>query len=1395
MGDMPLIASSGEDQEFEDSLSEVSLVNAVEGFSERRVDLVQRAMREWVSSLVDLGGRNNLLCYRELRSGTLDLTAAAPEAIAELLGSKTVRSSSLFPDPEERVAQLRRLRTIHNKAKENFEERGVQTLSLGCGLATWENKRASWTPCAPVLLRRASLRSLGAAQDEFELELEDEMELNPTLLHVLRADFDCAFEQDSLLARVDGVIDEAWELEEVYRWLSESAERVPGFSIDPRLVFTNFAYAKLPMVKDIEGAGEALVAHPLIAAIAGDEEARQAIRDQGPGPDAVPSPDSIALEDEFLVLDADSSQNYAITAVIGGANLVVRGPPGTGKSQTIANLIASLIARDKKVLFVAEKRAAIDAVLKRLNDRSLEEMVLDLHGGAGSRRSFAERLGKALLSARNAPRVDGAAQRQRVEVNREHLNAYVRALHEPRAPWNKSVYEMRAEMIGLGELRSELRFSAKDIERLDAQTVSDAETTLRDLVRLGGLSPALAGSPWGVASITTTEQAQAALEGVEHLRRSTLPAALSALRHAAEEINIRAPATLSDWQPILDLWGEMASTLSDLTSSIYEVCLDELCTRMAPAASGGFARMKASLASADYKAARGELQRHVCGQRKLSDARLLAGAKQAAGQIARWAELGGTGQPSLPGAQDLGEIYARVRSETEQVEQRAALPGLASLPIEDLERRLSDLADDRATLLKLPEIHRLEEQLRALTFGALLDEMKTAGLDEESAVRELRGTWLRSILDTLAFTDLAIGVFDSERHEATIHEYQAGDEEHIQRSPGRIRRVCAERFHAARDALPQQNQLLLAQATLKRRHLPVRELLRQAEDLVLALKPCWAISPLVVSQLLPAKPMFDVVIFDEASQITPADAVPAIMRGGQLVVAGDDRQLPPTSFFASETPEELDEDEPTDELARKASELQAAGLAGTKGFESILDALNVIFPWRMLQWHYRSRDERLIAFSNVHIYDSQLVTFPGAGGDQVLRYVPVSWAPGSDTNSPTPEVERVVELIVEHARERPHESLGVIAMGIKHAERVEELLRQRLRDDRTLESELEDFFSESRHERFFVKNLERVQGDERDAIILSVGYGKNANGSLPLRFGPLLKDGGERRLNVAVTRAKSRITLVSSFQADDIDLTKTSSTGVRLLRQYLQYVESQGRNLGESLLEKPALNPFEVDVRDTLAKRGLRLVPQYGVSGYWIDFVAPHPVKPGRYVLAIECDGATYHSSESARDRDRLRQRQLENLGWRFHRIWSSAWFHNREECVERLLDAYKQAVELDDRPPGAGEVEGGASVADVEVTAGADSGISDQVRAAFADRGDGSARRPQADRPHLEKGLPIDEHPMSELVALARWIDSGDVLYSSDELIREMMSELGYRRMGSRIEARLRAVVEQARG
>ena len=634
--------------------------------------------------------------------------------------------------------------------------------------------------------------------------------------------------------------------------------------------------------------------------------------------------------------------------------------------------------------------------------------------------------------------------------------------------------------------------------------------------------------------------------------------------------------------------------------------------------------------------------------------------------------------------------------------------------------------------------------------------------------------WMSSVLESVSMSDPRVGAFDGRAQLRTVTEFGKADRAHIISSATRVRRAVAENATRVRDEHTTESEVIEHQARLKRGHLPIRQLFQAAPNVLGALRPCWAMSPLVVSQLLPPVKCFDIVIFDEASQVTPADAVGALMRADRAIVAGDPHQLPPTSFFATSGGGEDDE-------TAEAEPVWLPG--GTQNMESVLDVMAALLPapkgTRTLNWHYRSKDEKLIAFSNAQptLYDWGLTTFPGASSPDCLSHVLVPYQPGrvGQEDSISDEVARVVELVTDHAHTRPHESLGVIAMGIKHANRINEALRlARARDH-----DLDRFLSgtgQPKEERFFVKNLERVQGDERDAIILTIGYGKTADGRMLNRFGPLNNEGGERRLNVAITRARARMTVVSSFSSADLDPAKLRAEGAKMLYGYLTYAESGGANLGTVARVKPELNPFERDVDKHLRSAGIALIPQHGCSGYWIDFAAQHPTRPGQMILAIECDGATYHSSHTARDRDRLRQEHLERLGWTFHRIWSQDWFYQREKEIERAVAAYEAAVTAADQ----GQVKPGQN-------APVDQSATDENPApATASR--------LGPCPIWIHDLGIDYYAASELDALVRWIESDTLLRTEDQLLSEAIRELGFRRRGPKIVEALTSAIRRVR-
>jgi very-short-patch-repair endonuclease len=1325
---------------------------------------ISRAVAAWTGQLVDVSGRNTLLCYRDLKAGTLDLTRAEAVALEQLLGSRTVRFSEAFLG-DELAAAARRGRAISARAEENYQEKGLQTLFVAWGMATWTNTRSTFTPCAPILLRQAHITARGGAAEDFDVVLPGEWEINPTLLHVLRGDFDVEIDPEILLDMLDPDSDPPDAAQLFDRITKESVE-VPGFAVEPRVVLANFSYAILPMVNDLLAAEDLLARSTLICAIAGDPAAADELTSRH-ADISISEPDFTPPADEFLVLDADSSQSYVINAVVSGSNLVIDGPPGTGKSQTIANLIATLSARGKRVLFVAEKRAAIDAVLSRLEKVDLGDLVLDLHDGPGAKGKLAQQFAKALADASSARLVDMSLAQEQLTRRRDVLVRRTEALHEKRAPWGMSVFELQAALIGVPEHeRSPVRLGSHALLGLNAEAFRQQEAELETFVGIGGLRVQASNSPWLPAleqgSITTPEQAKAVWDAMTTFTQHTLPEATRRIESTLSSVGLDRPETVADWARTLELLDRASVTLAHFQPSVFELGLDDAIAALSPAAAGGFAGVWHSMFDSKFKAAKRSAQASAVGT-KLKAAALRVDLVEASGLLQIWRSVcTDGGVPRLPGDLDGARgTYGQLRAEIEHLERALGQDELEELGPEHLAARIGVFVKDQDTLFRLPELHRLSTSLENAGLSGLVAELRSRNLTVDQSVACLRFVWHSSILDTVSLTDAEVGTFDGEAHSRTVSEFRRADVSHITTAPERIRRRVAEHVTATRDTYPEESRLVTHEAAKKRRLLPVRLLFQQAPHVLTALKPCWAMSPLVVAQVLPVDRCFDVVIFDEASQVTPESAMGALMRADQAVVAGDPHQLPPTAFFASgSNADDGDEDEDD-------------GSALTKDIESVLDMMGALLPppsgTKRLNWHYRSRDERLIAFSNAQplLYDWSLTTFPGAETADVVTHelVPLVSGRVGQEDSVADEVRAVVKAVAEHARRRPSESLGVITMGIKHMERISEELRRARQVDNELNDYLDAVLNDN--EKFFVKNLERVQGDERDAILISIGYGKSAEGRMLYRFGPLNQKGGERRLNVAVTRARSRIGVISSFSSADMDSGRLKADGAQMLRDYLMYVESGGHDLGARKRARDRLNPFEEDVLARLSAAGLALECQVGCSGYWIDFAVKHPTEPGRYVLAIEADGVMYHSSATARDRDRLRQDHLERLGWRFHRIWSSEWFRHRDREVAKAVAAYEEALQK--RPLQAAPVT--------------------QPFVAGAHLEDDAHERSGPKPVRAGRG-PITEYTHRELVALVRWINSDGRLRTHDELLAVTIDELGFQRRASRIVAAIDAAI-----
>lgn len=1356
--------------------------------------IVDAARGVWIRRLIDYSRANSLLFYRELKVGTLDLTTET-EAVGRLIAGEKLTvellvSASQFAESSDPIIRTRveaearqkvrsALIALQRKALSNLEEKGIATLHLAMGMATWPASDGGRPYDAPVLLLPARIEARGRAGDDLRLAVAGEPQVNPVLLYVLEENYSIRIDASTTLDECGGEDESGqWciDSEKVFELIERAATGVPGFRIMRRVVLANFQFAKMAMVEDLKRNGDTIASSTIVAAVAGHSLSRQKLAQAAI--DIEPSQlDERPAADDYLVLDADSTQHRAIVLVTKGQNGVIQGPPGTGKSQTISNLIAQSVAEGRRVLFVAEKRAALDAVIKRLShpDVGLGHLVLDLHGASVSRKEVMTRLAYALGQIRNAMPADGAeALHREFEARRKQLNEHARRVNQIRHPTGLSVNQMVGRLLRLPtEANSALRLRGETLASLTAERASEVKQWILEAAANPTLFLGTDRSPWNNADVRDGRSAQEALDLATRAANELWPEFERLLEQVVNQLGVRPPNTLSEVASLLAVLRDARSICLQYSAELFSAKPGELATALEPATSGWFGRTWAFLSNSVYRNAR----KHMLTLRAApaTSATLRQEALQAEDILRRWQALApSSAVPVKADAEvELSTEFDALDEATKKLGAITEAGPFDGMQLSAAASRLRALASDRQTPFRLPGIHLLRSRLSKVGLGGLVGDLREHGVAAEHWSARFEHVWLYSALEQALASDPALALFNGRTHEQVIEEFKSLDRERIRLAAQRVRRLHAERAIEAMNRHFDQAGLVQREVAKKTRHIPLRELLARAPDVLTRIAPCWVASPLSVSQLLDgSRQHFDLVVFDEASQILQEEAIPALYRAGQVVVAGDRHQLPPTTFFATAVEGE-DEILDEEEEGRKA---EAIATASIRGFESLLDTLEAFLPNWFLEWHYRSEDERLIAFSNAQVYGYTLVTFPSARDQEAIRHILVPHDPalGGQEESASREVEEVVRQVILHAETQPHESLGVITMGIKHANRVQAALDRAL----DLRPELSDFFSLDREERFFVKNLETVQGDERDAIILSIGYGKTANGDLPHRFGPLIQDVGYRRLNVAITRAKRRMCVISSFSHDEIDLNRSRSEGVKLLKAYLEYAANGGARLPEvERAGEVSLNAFEADVRVALEARGIKTLPQFGASRYRIDLVAMHPEKPGRPVLAIECDGASYHSSATARDRDRLRQAHLHRLGWRFHRIWSTDWFYHREQEIERAIAAYEEAVrradlsDADTRPP---QAAGGAqlkSQAQLQPVA-----------------------RPRGPRPPVPVRETIDQYSDFELRQITEWVTSDGLLRTDEELIREVFKTLPFERLGHRIRGRLMAVVDVLR-
>lgn len=1332
-------------------------------------DPVPERVRQWKNALLDLSLRNRLINYTERAGFALaipgpalarfedDINAGArikllaSDEVSSVDAARGIRYGRELPEDERTVlladkhsayldvtaaAYKSRLRNLAYKAKTITQETGANNLYLAFGMLNWRFGDRELR--SPVVLVPVNLSTTNRGA-RYVLSIDEAGVSTPNycLIEKLRVSFGLEIPELANPAEDASGIDLAGTFDAVRRAINTAG--LP-FRVEQSAQLAILQFAKFPLWKDLDESWAALADNSLVRHLIDTPLAAYT--------DPVPAPDGVDLNElrPHMPVPADSSQLQAIAEAVTGRTFVLEGPPGTGKSQTITNLLAHAMASGRKVLFVAEKKAALDVVKKRLDAVGLGELSLNLHDKSARPAAVREQIKTALELRVTADSERLRTNQQIAAAARTTLARYAERLHAENAA-GLSAYTARSK-----ELAADQHVAGLDVPRELVATASpETMTQLRELLvalpTVTELARPAADHPWGFLDAVPADVARtyrAAVEfdaalagllddgqrygvGLAQLDRVGEPAALAAWaglarapRYPLAGIDaLNTPA----WAAELTALGQLLARLSADrpgwldTAGPQAMDLDIPAIHAAALAadeSGFFGRKKrrravlAQLAdvlvvdetSIDLKglstgtAAMAETQALVADLRQrvcrlpvtLLDGDWNPLIPETAAQLRAgldwlvWlvAALSATG----PHVADLRDFYARTPVGTlagplERLGAAWSGLGAATGVTLDAQRAWADGAFfDRWCSGRLAR--RLESPAAVESWVGLvghLEPLRAAGMTaaraailtgrvllEDAALGFERGVAAVSVGERLDANALA--GFDVAAHGKTIQRFtdatRAVREELPRAIPAAL--LAERRF----DSWAESGQVggLRRQLERKRGGMSIRALLDNFGELITAIMPCTLMSPDSVARFFPAKPgLFDIVVFDEASQVRVADAVGAMGRSRSVVVVGDSKQMPPTSFAevgAADDDEDVAPDAVVDE-------------------ESILtECVQSQVPRQWLSWHYRSQDEALIAFSNQNYYEGRLASFPapqasGSGhGVSLVRVDGVFERSGKGKTLRTNRVE--AERIVADIRQRfalspaVAPSLGVVTFNAQQRDLIENLLRD-AGDDRLVAALDEP-------DGLFVKNLENVQGDERDTILFSVAFSANDKGVVPLNFGPLSRPGGERRLNVAITRARREVVLYSSFNPAALRAEETAQIGTKHLKAYLEMAARGVDTLNGGGRRQPVFDYHRDDIASALRSEGLSVTADVGLSDFRVDLVISDPLEPERPLVAVLLDGPSWYSRRTVADRDGLPVDVLSGLlKWpAVERVWLPEWLENRTATVERLRRAVEDA-------------------------------------------------------------------------------------------------------------------------
>ena len=1342
----------------------------------KSTNIIEKEFKNLRKELLDLTLRNQLLNFKS-RAKTITIVNQSPINLFQTLvlqenkmyfvankkDKKEDKSSvwdhipfdfSKFSEGDKKLATdltpkelQKRLYYINNQAKTMLQEQGYNILYLAIGFLEWKDKsKPRQKNKAPLVLIPVSMERKKVGES-FNLEWTGEdIQTNISLkAKLLEAGIELP---DFEFKRYGEVVDHY--IASVRRAVS----RMEGWNVNNDVALGFFSFTKFVMYNDLNPEAWAdnvdLTKNELIQAIFNPaKNDQESFREED-------IDSRLEYQNMYQVLDADSSQIAAIQDVKAGRNLVVEGPPGTGKSQTIVNLIAELLAEGKSVLFVSEKMAALDVVKDRLTGVGLGKFVLELHSHKTRRKKFLKDLQKATnVRAQEPLNIDQTIRK--LETLRRQLDDYSQIIHMPAFAVNLSPFKL----YGMKEAADD-HFARKNqimplvrFESPESVTLKDLDDMKIALENLAELYQTISKeNPWSKCAPKSLLPAD--LREIEMLINDTLFALDNFMveRGRVYDIyGIKQPDTLNEFQNSLsafeviksqnaelidgsiirsgawnnnnddafllirelEKYQKYAGALNKFNRSIFQADIDRLIYELQHMSTKKFrffsSKQHIELVERYYAVPVpdsideiiGDLQqaKAVIHIRKTLEANNALGQKYFGGYwhlnanpndlkaIARWmneftalVRQGTFSQNTidlmsrdlfdfnperdLADYIDSGEKFVRVLSRLkDKLNPRSKLifkRETGDVPFEAWREQLYNWRGQLSSLHLWSQYLNTKNALKTSNAKMFVDSIEKRNIIKDDIEALVEGNFADSLLNILFVENQELATFVGELHENRIREFKDLDKKILTLNRKRI-------YHKLNSNIPKifggtenpQAKILAGEFTRKSGHMPVRKLLEKAGGMIKQIKPCFMMSPLSIAQYLDPtneELQFDVVIFDEASQVKPEDALGAFMRGKTAVVMGDTQQLPPTSFFDQMSDADSDEEEAT-----------------SLDMESILHLCKLSFPVKMLKWHYRSRHESLITVSNREFYDDDLLVYPSPShSDPELglkfHYNPnTQYLRGASSKNPL-EAKDVVEEIFNHFEKYGDtKSLGVGTFSVAQKNAILEELEVKRKEH----PEYEPLFSDNKEERFFVKNLETIQGDERDVILISVGYGFDQDGKMSLNFGPLNQDGGERRLNVLITRAREKCVVFSNFKAYDMNLTANPPYGVKSLKEFLEYAENL--TLGTHSTDEVSKEPFEDAIASFLEENGYVVDKHIGCAGFRVDLAIVDDENPGKYILGITTDGKMYASSKVARDRDRLREQVLTGLGWKLYHLWSTDWYRNRDLGRKKLLDFVEKSI------------------------------------------------------------------------------------------------------------------------